>query len=70
MTRADFVVIAVCAGVGEDVLFRATLQPLLGLWLAAAISAHVIADLVFLACAHSVLVSRRVPPKTSSVSPG
>jgi membrane protease YdiL (CAAX protease family) len=32
LTTSDVVLVAVVAGVGEELLFRGTLQPLLGLW--------------------------------------
>lgn len=33
----DIVLISVCAGVGEELLFRASVQPLLGIWITAII---------------------------------
>ena len=100
LPTSDLLVFAIVAGVGEETLFRGTVQPLLGLWgtsfvfallhsrlprsrgravyalfvfaaaaglgilyvhsgLAAAISAHAVADLVFLLWARRALAGRK-----------
>lgn len=33
LTRTDIIYVSVCAGIGEEILFRGALQPLMGIWI-------------------------------------